>query len=232
MHVRSSVGQIYADAVARLGYPVDPERVEQAFHAAWKRSLERRRAANYISSNEVLRREWGMIVSDSFDGLVPPEMISIAFEELYDHFSGPDPWVVADGVIETFLELKSKGIAVGLLSNWDGRLPNCLEKLGILEFFDHLVISYEVGVEKPHSRIFEVAAKKTGARSDEILMVGDSFEQDILPARKFGWHTLWLTKEMPQKEGEFPVERVQNFGEVLAEIRALLRNKNPGQSRR
>jgi len=220
LNVRAPVGESYAEAVGRRGHPVDARKVEQAFHSAWKRSLERRQAANFVSNDDLLRDEWRKIVLDSLGGLVPPKIVSQAFEELYELFSGPDPWLVAEGVRETFGALKSEGIAVGLLSNWDRRLPGCLEKLGLGGCFDHQVISFEVGVEKPHPRIFQVAAKQAGCSPERLLMVGDSYEQDIAPARELGWHAIWLTGKKENMEDS--VDTVESFGQVLRQIRRIL----------
>jgi putative hydrolase of the HAD superfamily len=221
LNVRGSVGEIYAAAVARRGYPVPPDAVDRGFRSAWRRSLIRRRDCGYISSDEVLREEWRRVVADSFDGLVPAGVAGEAFEELYDHFSGPEPWAVAPGAVETFEALRADGISLGILSNWDRRLLVCLERLGILSFFDHLVISYEVGVEKPHPRIFRTAAERAGQPPSALLMVGDSYEQDIEPAIDLGWHALWLTPDNPGSSRAPGVAAVENFAAVLRRIREV-----------
>ena len=218
LNVRGSVGEVYAAAAARRGHPVDAAAVDRAFRSAWSRSLLRRREARYLSTDDVLREEWRRIVEDSFDGLVPREVARDAFEELYDHFSGPEPWVVADGAVEAFAALRSDGLRLGILSNWDSRLVECLERLGLAGFFDHLVISYRVGVEKPHPRIFEEAARVAGVPPSTLLMVGDSLEQDILPARRLGWRTLWISHE---KGGRAEIDRVESFRETLERIRNI-----------
>ncbi len=224
LNVRGSVGEVYAAAAARRGIRADAAAVERAFRSAWSRSLLRRRDAQYLSTDHVLREEWRRIVEDSFDGLVPREVARDAFEELYDHFSGPDPWVVADGAAETFAALRSDGMRLGILSNWDSRLPAVLEKLGLSGFFDHLVISYRVGVEKPHPRIFEEAARAAGAPPSELLLVGDSWEQDIVPARRLGWRTLWISR---QPGGSDP-DRVESFREILDSVRNINAGSPPG----
>jgi putative hydrolase of the HAD superfamily len=203
--VRPSVGHVYAEAAARLGYPVDPQGVNRAFRAAWGRSLARRRAAEYVSTDAILREEWRTIVADSFSGLVPEEIALRAFEELYEHFAGPEPWGLAAGAEETFRALKALGVRLGILSNWDRRLPLTLEKLGISRYFDLMVISYEVGVEKPHPRIFEEALRLAGGIPAGTAMVGDSLDQDIEPARALGWRTLWLGGEKSAAGGRPPV---------------------------
>lgn len=212
--VRGSVGEIYAAAAARQGFPVEARSVQQAFRFAWARSLDRRRKKGWVSSDGFLRDEWRTIVADCFDGLVPPEAALRAFEELYEHFSGPEPWSIAPGALEFIAGLKARRVTVGILSNWDHRLPICLERLGIAKRFDHLVISYAVGVEKPHPRIFEEAARRCGAPAEATLMVGDTYEMDIAPAIHHGWRAAWLTQD--PGTGDLPpgVEKVRDFMEL------------------
>jgi putative hydrolase of the HAD superfamily len=217
LHVRDSVGKIYAAAAEKRGCRVDPGEVSLAFRTAWKKSLERRQGAGYKATDEILRQEWRQVVLDSFGGRLAGKAADEVFEELYDHFSGPDPWLVADGARETFAALKDRGIAIGILSNWDSRLPGCLEDLGILGYFDHLVISYQVGVEKPHRLIFEEACRVSRAPPGSLLMVGDSLEQDIRPAIELGWKALWFSREESEIQ-ERKVLQVKGFREIQAHI--------------
>ncbi len=192
LHVWPSVGYVYAEAAARHGVLVPPASVDRAFRAAWDRSLDRRCASRHSTSDDVLREDWRIIVRESFSGLLPPEKEPRLFTELYERFTGPEPWSVAEGVLETLAELRGAGIALGVLSNWDSRLHQTLAALGLTHFFDHFIISYEVGLEKPHPGIFLDAARQAGVRPAEILMVGDSLDQDILPAHRLGWQAVWV----------------------------------------
>jgi len=222
LQVRGSVGEIYASAAARRGHPVDPAAVMLAFRTAWERSLERRREAGWLSSDPALREEWRQVVADSFDGLVPRSVAAEAFEELYDFFSGPEPWDVAPGAIATFEALRRRGIRIGLLSNWDSRLLTCLDRLRLRSWFDPVVVSFEVGVEKPHPEIFRVAAERAGRPPpSSILMVGDSYELDIAPAVALGWRALWIEGD-PRRARAAGVAVVGGFPEVMERIEPLL----------
>ena len=217
--VRPSVGDIYSRVAASLGHPVDPAEVNARFRDAWKSSRARRREADYECSDEILRREWERIVLDSFRGLVPESVGRLAFEDLYERFSRADAWQLAEGTLETFRVLHRRGLRLGILSNWDSRLLETLVELGIDGFFDFTVISYEVGVEKPHPRIFETAAKRACVRPSQILFVGDSLAGDILPARAMGFQTVWV-----QGDGSEAINldetgiSVKSFGDVLAAV--------------
>jgi len=57
---------------------------------------------------------------------------------------------------------------------------------GLKKYFDKVFISEEVGAQKPHKKIFEHAVKSMNAPKKKSLMIGDSWEADIIGARAFG----------------------------------------------
>ncbi|MDQ3419285.1 MAG: HAD-IA family hydrolase [Acidobacteriota bacterium] len=60
---------------------------------------------------------------------------------------------------------------------------------------DVLVVSEEVGVSKPASRIFEVALERAGVSADEAVMVGDSWANDVEGARAAGIRAVWFNRD-------------------------------------
>ena len=233
LRVRRSVGHVYADAVRRFGYEVPPDEVNLRFRRAWKKSLERRRDDGYVCTDEILREEWARIVVDSFDGLVPRQDALEAFEDIFESFCTADAWQLAEGALDTLRALAGR-VPLGILSNWDSRLEETLDAMGILEFFSHRVISYQVGHEKPHPRIFGEAVRQAGVAPDQILHVGDLLEWDIRPARGCGFHTLWVRGDVSESAdlpgaGEAYRGRsvsVARFGEVLTAIERHFRLPN------
>lgn len=67
-----------------------------------------------------------------------------------------------------------------------------LENSGITNFFRTVTTSEEVGLKKPHPVIFQKALEKALAKANESLMVGDTFEADILGAEGVGMHTIYF----------------------------------------
>ena len=223
LRVQPSVGHIYAETVAQQGFDVTPEEVNGRFRGAWKRSLQRRREDDYVCTDEILGQEWATVVVDTFDGLIPREGALEAFEVLFDRFCNADAWALAPAAEETFREL-SDHVPLGILSNWDSRLERTLEAIGVLDFFAHRVVSYRVGHEKPHVRMFEEAILQAGVSPEHILHVGDSREWDVQPARELGMHVIWVRGDatLPDLgEGDEPgAIAVNRFDEVLPAIRA------------
>ena len=73
---------------------------------------------------------------------------------------------------------------MGVISNADGRIAAILEKAGIAHFFDVIIDSYVVGVEKPDPAIFRIALDGMGVKPEHAIFVGDIYAIDMLGAYK------------------------------------------------
>lgn len=68
-----------------------------------------------------------------------------------------------------------------------------LERTGMSDYFEHVVISEQVGIAKPDLGIFEYAMTQMGNPcKTRVLMVGDNLHSDILGGNNFGIETCWL----------------------------------------
>jgi putative hydrolase of the HAD superfamily len=68
-------------------------------------------------------------------------------------------------------------------------------------YFENVIISEDVGVNKPNPRIFEYALERAKAKKEESIMIGDSIEADIYGALNFGMEAIFfnpLAKEKPE----------------------------------
>jgi putative hydrolase of the HAD superfamily len=214
LHVRDSLGAIYARAAAQHGLDVDPVEIEHRFRVAWEESLARARARDHVCSDDILRNEWFLIVRRAFGRSVPDDLMPALFEHLYERFVTPSAWILAAGVRRTITRLRSRGLRLGILSNWDSRLPATLERLELLDLFDFVVVSYAVGYEKPHPSMFAEAIRRAEVEPARILHVGDSWESDIQPARELGMRTLWVApaeERARQRDGAPGVESLADL---------------------
>lgn len=66
---------------------------------------------------------------------------------------------------------------------------------GIQDFFEHIIISEEYGLNKPDVRIFRLAEQLSGAEPAECVMIGDNFENDVQGALNAGWAAIHLDSE-------------------------------------
>lgn len=95
--------------------------------------------------------------------------------------------------------LKAKNVQIGLISNGDSKNQRWkLDKGKIVQFFDPIIISDEIGVSKPSLRVFEIALEKAGTSKEECWYVGDSLVHDIEPALKFGLNVIYLNRKLEE----------------------------------
>lgn len=83
-------------------------------------------------------------------------------------------------------------------------------------YFDLILSAEDVGVNKPHPLVFETALKRTNALASESLMIGDSYEADILGAKNAGMHTLHFNpKQEPKKSESAEIHRLRELIGIL-----------------
>lgn len=105
-----------------------------------------------------------------------------------------------EGARET-LEALDGEHALGVVTNGTGRLQRMkLERTGIRDLFDAVVISSEIGVTKPHSDFFETA--REALQDEPHVLVSQELRRDVLPAKRLDFTTVWLSAE----EGDPQVE--------------------------
>ncbi|KAA6340093.1 Pyrimidine 5'-nucleotidase YjjG [termite gut metagenome] len=110
----------------------------------------------------------------------------------------------------------SKNYQVNVVSNYYGNLKTILKEAGFLPYITHAIDSTVVGIRKPDPKIWQMAIEASGFRPEEMLVVGDSMKNDILPAQSLGCATAWLTKE--KTEGYEGIV-IENLSELLQIVR-------------
>ena len=81
------------------------------------------------------------------------------------------------------------------------------DKSGLRDCFTHIVLSEEVGCQKPNPRIFEEALRMNGLSAEDVVMIGDSWNSDIQGAINAGIDQIWVTK----KQGITPQEQTSTY---------------------
>lgn len=152
---------------------------------------------NFGKSNIDWSTWWTQVVRLTFEGQLPEtaDVDSIA-NRLIDEFRTPKVWSIADGANKLLYLLCSRGISVGVISNFDPRLHDILQSMGIANYFDFIITSYECGYSKPDGKIFKIALKRCAARPTAIesLHIGDDLKKDYVGARAAGWNAILVTE--------------------------------------
>ena len=122
---------------------------------------------------------------------VKPELIPIEFEEDYVRIS-PTKTNLFDGAEKVLTYLQNK-YQLHIISN--GFKETTLTKMdlsGLNPYFTNVIISEDVGINKPDKLIFEHAITKADAKVEESIMIGDSLEADIRGAQNFGMKAIFF----------------------------------------
>lgn len=122
------------------------------------------------------------------------------------------------------LEKLSMQYKLVLVSNFYGNIETILKDFNLLCPFKEIIESSVVGVRKPDPAIFELGVKALGFRPEEIIVVGDSFSKDMLPAKKVGCNVVWLKGEGWEEETDDSLPDAIITG--LNQLPALLNNWN------
>lgn len=94
------------------------------------------------------------------------------------------------------LERLQRNYLIGILTNGFTEVQyNKLKNTGLDRYIQRMVISDEIGIQKPDRRIFRYAEEETGAAPDEILMVGDNPVSDIAGAIGAGWRAIYYDRK-------------------------------------
>jgi putative hydrolase of the HAD superfamily len=92
-------------------------------------------------------------------------------------------------------DLRSRGLALVCVSNWDCSLGAVLERCGLAERIDGAVSSAEAGARKPDPAIFAPALELAGCEPQEAVHVGDTVEEDVEGARAAGIRPLLIDRD-------------------------------------
>jgi putative hydrolase of the HAD superfamily len=201
---------VYAEAAARYGILIDPAVIFLRFQEAFRRQELIDEQAGWVTSEEREIARWRVIVSETLPG-VPEE----CFDHLYLHFARPDAWHVPPEAVTLFTYLTARSLNLGLASNYDSRLVSVLAgRPELAPLAGLVVISSCVGVRKPGAGFYAKLTELSGSRPDEIVLVGNDYENDYLGAIASGLRAVLL-----DPTGRHPdiTERVESLDQLIAE---------------
>jgi putative hydrolase of the HAD superfamily len=101
--------------------------------------------------------------------------------------------------LDILIYLKSKGYRLAVISN--GRTIKQWEKLvrlNLNHFFDEIITSEEVSIEKPNKGIFDEALKKMNVKAENSIMIGNKFDVDVLGGLNAGMDGILVNSNLPE----------------------------------
>jgi putative hydrolase of the HAD superfamily len=193
IHLPRSAGARYRDVALRHGLDVPEPSFDAAFCTAWKAAVPPPTTREPRPDDD--RGWWQALVWHVLDLCAAPAGFPRApfFAELYDEFTKPGVWELYPEVTEVLESLRGR-YRLGIISNFDGRLRPILAQLGVLEFFELVVISSEVGADKPDPWIYTRALQLAGVAPAEAAHAGDDPVADWQGARDAGLQSFELDR--------------------------------------
>ena len=97
------------------------------------------------------------------------------------------------GTVDVLADLRAEGVRLVALSNWSAEMfPVARERFDFLAWFEAIVISGDVGVNKPDRRIFEYLTEHFGIEPSAALFVDDS-SANVEAAEELGFGAILFT---------------------------------------
>ena len=194
---RPPSAEVYAACGARHGMTVTAEAMRAALAPLWwTMRAEKNRGSAVTGTNEEMEQAWWRtLLARAFRDAGEARPVSEElFREIFRHFARGDAWKVFPDVPPAIAALRSRGMRLGVLSNFDSRLRPVLADHRLDDQFDSITISSEAGWEKPHPNIYQAALAALGVAPQEALMVGDDWEHDVQGPTAVGMRALWLSR--------------------------------------
>ena len=150
--------------------------------------------------------------------IVPTRKINISIGKIIDKAFLKYPPQVIDGVEELIKNIYKKKYKICLISNTGFTSPKTyniyLEKIGLLKYFQFILLSNELETAKPSKNIFEIAIKKLMVPSQEIFHIGDNYTADILGSKNCGFNSIWINNKNNSKNKDLTISNIteiENF---------------------
>jgi putative hydrolase of the HAD superfamily len=144
---------------------------------------------------------------------VQPDLVPQNFESDYVKIS-PTKTNLFEGAQKVLAYLQKK-YTLHIISN--GFKETTLTKMdlsGLNPYFTNVIISEEVGVNKPDKAVFEYALQKAQANKQESIMIGDSLEADVYGAQDFGMKAIFFNPLRKEKPADVP-EQITHLEELI-----------------
>jgi len=202
------LAEIYSEVLRRHGLVARVRDVEREIRTVWREfsCLADPWRDRFTAHPRGARGWWYRFLVRLCESLELDEPSRFAGAELYDRFVQAESWEVFPDVVPTLESLRGRGLRLGLVSNWDHRLPRVLANLGLDRHFEAVEYSSGCGIEKPHPGIFQRCLASLKVLPAHALHVGDSAVEDVEGALAVGMRAMRVDR----------LDMRSHLGEIIA----------------
>lgn len=138
--------------------------------------------------------------------------LEAVYRQAYDRH-----WRAVPGSIELVGALRALGAWIGVVTNGrkHDQLPK-LERLGLLTRVDGILISQEMGCEKPSAEFFAAAATRANVDPSGCVVVGDLWNTDIVGAVASGMSAIWLNRYGRRPQTDAAAVEISSFSPLAS----------------
>jgi putative hydrolase of the HAD superfamily len=118
--------------------------------------------------------------------------------------------------------LRGQGLLLGVISNSLGLIEAQLRSVGLADYFQFILDSHYIGVEKPHPEIFRIGLERCGYLPAEAVFVGDLYSTDVGGAQSAGLHGVLMDWVGAYPQAAVPrITSLQDLGRVIEDLQGL-----------
>ncbi len=145
------------------------------------------------------------------------KLSTLAFDFFYAERQKVKPFPQVEKTLATL----KKHYHIGSVTNGNANLT----MVGLDKYFDFSLSAEQVGANKPSSKIFGAALHSANCEKHELIHVGDHPIDDIIGAKDFGFHTIWVNYAMNEWDlEEKPTQEVKQFNDLISAITTIETN--------
>lgn len=126
-----------------------------------------------------------------------------------------------DGAHEVLTQLaKSYRVAIATNATVSKKpdVVRALERVGLNAFIDDIFCFTELRYKKSEPEFWDAVLTRLGAQKDELVMIGDSLEQDVFGPMRVGIHAIWFNWKQESYSGALSLQSVRSLEELPAAI--------------
>jgi len=181
----------YQQALNKFGHNVALDDIEREFHLTDKLFM-REYPGLFLKDREVFMPSYLGIMNYRLGLSLNVCELDACWDEIKNNIDSY--WLPFNGIKEVLAELKQNSVGLGVISNWDCTARDILSAAGLIDYFDHLVISCEVDCIKPDRRIFDIALQKAAVAARDCIYIGDNYYDDAIGSRQVGMPALIINR--------------------------------------
>ncbi len=187
------------EVLAEHGITPDDEELQRAWHAAdaWFWDEYHRPGNDTWTRDDAIEETWRRYHDLMLRELGMRGRRALTERILAAQFSA-DTWELYADVLPALDALRAvedgSRPAIGVVSDWGSSLPRILEELGLAPYLDFVLASGAAGRAKPDPAFFRMALERAGVAPERAVMVGDSYQADVVGARSAGMDGILLLR--------------------------------------